>query len=189
MGHGMKHLPFVLLAFTGCSSPGDEEQTGSKIIGIWDELTSAMQSDPGVTTFRDDGTYEIDGENKFDVGTYVEEGLTLILTREDGTTAELPYASNGLLYTPIGLRRVGGGTELQGEWRAEGTNAGNQQRVVLQLAADETYNLEIDNAHFSGPWRVENGELITTFEFPPEGTDMQWHAIDDTISFITYERR
>jgi hypothetical protein len=190
----MQHLTLVVaaLALTGCPGPGEG---GSSLIGTWDELPAPTSNDPpGSATFRADGTFDIvDDEPR--TGTFVESDGVLIVTSDTGEIEELPYAVDGDLFTPIGLRHVGGGVGFAGEWRADGTNNGQPTSMQLVLASDNTFQLTVgDTDSFSGIWRDNGGDLITTLQMPDSNghtlsVDLPWHSIDDAVSLLAYERR
>lgn len=191
----MKHLALLGLAafLTGCPDPGGEG--GSRLIGTWDEIVSPISDDPpGSATFRADGTYEVI-EDEVETGTFEEAGDTLILTTAGGSIQELPYATDGQRFTPIGFRRATESAGFAGEWRAEGTSNGEPQQMTLVLEADSSFALDIgEDQPLTGVWRDDDGELITTLQIPDDsgqvlGFDLPWHSIDGAVSMFGYERR
>lgn len=178
---------------TGCPDPGG--QGGSRLIGTWDELASPLSDEPlGSATFRADGTYEVI-EDEVETGTFEEVGDTLILTTDGGSIQELPYATDGQRFTPIGFRRAASGAGFAGEWVAEGTSDGEVQGMTLVLAADRSFTFDVgDDQPLTGVWREDGGALVTTLQFQDEsgdllGFDLPWHSIDDAVSMFAYERR
>jgi hypothetical protein len=190
----MRHLTLIgiaALALTGCPDPGGEG--GSLLIGTWDELPSfAGDDEGGSVTFRADGTFEVIDDEPVS-GTFEADATTLILTTDEGVE-ELPYATDGELFTPMALRRVNDGAGFAGEWRAEGLSNGEPQAIELVLASDSTFQLDLGDDLLTGSWREVGGALITTLEIPDnDGNiipfDMPWHSIEDAVSLFAYERR
>jgi hypothetical protein len=141
-----------------------------------------------VAEFRDDGTYAIDEGEVPETGTFEEVDDTLILTTDDGTVQELPYATDGSRFTPIGLRHISGGTGFAGQWFAEGHTNGEPGGMELLLGEDNRFTLEVgEQEPLTGSWRDDGGELITTLEFVNDQGetipfDLPWHSIAGTVS-------
>lgn len=193
----MKNLALVglVLSLAACPGPGEG---GSSIIGTWDEIPGPTTEgdEPGSAVFRDDGTFEIDDEGEIEVGTFEEVDGTLILTNDVGDVQELPYATDGSRFTPLGLRRVGGGGDgFVGQWLAVGTRNGEESGMELLLGDDNRFTLDVaEESQLSGSWREQAGELITTLEFVDgDGEtltlDLPWYSISGTVSILGYERR
>lgn len=191
----MKNLALLglVLSLAACPGPGTG---GTSLVGTWDELVNPISGDePGVAEFHDDGTYAIDEGEVPETGTFEEIGDTLILTTDDGTVQELPYATDGSRFTPIGLRHVSGGAGFAGQWFAEGLTNGEPGGMELLLGEDNRFTLEVgEQEPLTGSWRDDGGELITTLEFVNDQGetipfDLPWHSIAGTVSIIAYERR
>lgn len=191
----MKNLALLglVLSLAACPGPGEG---GTRLVGTWDELVNPISADePGLATFRDDGTFEIDEGGELQTGTFEESGDTLILTSDAGNVQELPYAIDGSRFTPIGLRHIGGGAGFAGQWLAEGLDNGEPAGMELVLGADDRLTLDVgEQETLTGSWREDSGELITTLEFVDENGqtipfDLPWHSIAGTVSIIAYERR
>jgi hypothetical protein len=191
----MKNLALLglVLSLAACPGPGEG---GTSLVGTWEELPSPTSEGdvPGVATFRDDGTFEIDEDGELQTGTFEETADTLILTNDTGTVEELPYAIDGQRFTPIGLRHLSG-AGFAGEWLAEGLSDGEPTAMQLVLGEDSRFTLDIgDQDTLTGSWREDAGELITTLEvIDNDGQvltfELPWHSIDGTVSVIAYERR
>lgn len=191
----MKNLVLLglVLSLAACPGPGEG---GSRLVGTWDEVLSPISDDePSYAVFRDDGTFELDTDGEFQIGTFEETDDTLILTDDTGNVEELPYATDGTLFTPIGLRRISGGAGFAGQWLAEATTNGESSTMELVLGDDSRFTLVIgEQDELTGSWSEDDGELVTTLEVLDSNgqvltSDLPWQSIDGTVSILAYERR
>jgi hypothetical protein len=196
MSPGMKQFLLGVLAavaLTGCPDPGEGEggNDPAALVGSWSQVADPGE-DAELITFGADGTYELDGPEGAEAGTYTANASVLVLTDDNGQRDEMPYVVEGDQMLGIGLSCLGSCDGFIGEWHADGLEDGDSVSIGITVRADNTATLEAPSdsgpLEIAGTWRLEGAALVTTMSFGGQTVDIVWHSLRDRIGAPLYER-